>query len=140
MSYTAQIQALRASYDNEPEPLVRPCLPYLKDPKEMGSAWDIIKDSIGKDVTKLTVPITFNEPIGLIQKAAAGMEYNHIIEQAIQVNIGSDFDNKCKRMAMLAIYFVTIPGVCEKSAAKPFNPLLGETFEFENDHIRYLGE
>jgi hypothetical protein len=49
----------------------------------MGSAWDIIKDSIGKDVTKLTVPITFNEPIGLIQKAAAGMEYNHIIEQAI---------------------------------------------------------
>ena len=65
-SYTAQVLALQASYDGEPEPLERTQLPYLKDPKEMGSAWDIIKNSIGKDVTTLTVPVTFNEPIGML--------------------------------------------------------------------------
>lgn len=35
---------------------------------------------------------------------------------------------------------MTIPAICEKSTAKPFNPLLGETYEFENDQFRFLGE
>ena len=28
----------------------------------------------------------------------------------------------------------------ERQSSKPFNPLLGETFEFTTDHFRYISE
>ena len=48
------------------EPLERKMLPYLKDPKFKISIWTIVKDSIGKDITKMSVPVYFNEPTGLL--------------------------------------------------------------------------
>ena len=37
-------------------------LPWLKDPKIKLSIWAVIKDSIGKDMSKITVPVYFSEP------------------------------------------------------------------------------
>jgi len=30
--------------------------------------------------------------------------------------------------------------ICEKATTKPFNPLLGETFEFATDKFNYIAE
>lgn len=44
------------------------------------------------------------------------------------------------RMAWVAAYFVSPFGVCER-AWKPFNPILGETFEVETGNgVRYIAE
>ena len=42
------------------DPEERDELPYLRDPKIKISFWSIIKDSIGKDLSKITVPVYFN--------------------------------------------------------------------------------
>jgi len=65
------------------DPPTREVLPYFKDPKLKISIWTIIKDSIGKDVTKMSVPVYFNDPTNILQKCASSMEYNSIIDQAI---------------------------------------------------------
>lgn len=49
--------------DDAPE---RELLPYFKDPKLKISIWTIIKDSIGKDVTKMSVPVYFNDPTNIL--------------------------------------------------------------------------
>jgi hypothetical protein len=49
--------------ENEPE---RDVLPYFKDPKVKISIWTIIKDSIGKDITKMSVPVYFNDPTNIL--------------------------------------------------------------------------
>lgn len=53
--------------DDPPE---RDVLPYFKDPKKKISVWAIIKDSIGKDISKLSVPVYFNDPTNILQKCA----------------------------------------------------------------------
>ena len=47
-------------------PLERDVLPYFKDPKVKISVWTIIKDSIGKDISKLSVPVYFNDPTNIL--------------------------------------------------------------------------
>lgn len=50
-------------------------MPYLKDPLDRPSVWKILKDAVGKDLTKFCVPVYFNEPISMVQKVAEIMEY-----------------------------------------------------------------
>ena len=44
----------------------RDVLPFFKDPKVKISIWTIIKDSIGKDLSKMSVPVYFNSPLSLL--------------------------------------------------------------------------
>jgi hypothetical protein len=39
---------------------------YKKDPKQKVSIWKVLKDSIGKDLTKMTIPVEFNEPLSML--------------------------------------------------------------------------
>lgn len=43
-------------------------LPYLKDPSQKVSYIKILKDMVGKDLTKISLPVILNEPIGFLQK------------------------------------------------------------------------
>ena len=63
------------------EPKERTELPWFKDPNVKVSIWAIIKDSIGKDISKLSVPVYFNDPTSLLQKCAQSMEYNQLLDQ-----------------------------------------------------------
>ena len=60
----------------------RQALPAFKDPNKKVSIWKVIKDSIGKDLSKLTVPVYYNEPLSMLQKIAEIMEYQHILVKA----------------------------------------------------------
>ena len=50
----------------EQDPPERFVLPYFKDPKLKISIWTILKDSIGKDITKMSVPVYFNDPMNIL--------------------------------------------------------------------------
>lgn len=52
------------SEDDEPE--TRDILPFLKDPESRPSIWTIIKDTIGKDISRMGVPVYFNDPTSLL--------------------------------------------------------------------------
>lgn len=40
-------------------------LPVLRDPNLKVSFWQVLKDLIGKDLTKVSMPVYFNEPLSL---------------------------------------------------------------------------
>ncbi len=61
---------------------MREQLPVLRDPKKKFSIWSIIKDAIGKDLTKFTVPVFFNEPLSMLQKVTEGLEYEDLLVKA----------------------------------------------------------
>lgn len=62
------------------------------------------------------------------------MEYNYLLDMAC---IEQDEN---RRIALVAAHIVTTLTICEKTTTKPFNPLLGETYEFVNDDFQYLAE
>lgn len=67
--------------------------PYVKrrkklpDPaeKEKGvSLWSMIKDNIGKDLTKICLPVYFNEPLSSLQKCFEELEYSYLVDRAYE--------------------------------------------------------
>lgn len=62
------------------------------------------------------------------------MEYNEILDKA-----GVEPDSG-KRMAYVAIYMISTLTICERTASKPFNPLLGETYEYVTKDFSFLSE
>ena len=60
----------------------RTTLPYLRPPKLKFSIWSIIKNMIGKDMTRFSVPVYFNEPISMLQKGGEAMEYEELLVKA----------------------------------------------------------
>ena len=79
------------------EPLERDVLPWLKDPKTRPSVWTILKDSVGKDLSRIGVPVYFNDPTSLLQKCAQGFEYAHLLDDACRET------DPIMRMAILAV-------------------------------------
>lgn len=120
--------------EDDDEPLEREELPWLKDPNAKVSIWAIIKDSIGKDISKLSVPVYFNDSTSLLQKCAQAMEYNEILESA------GEETNPFRRLGLIAIHQISGLSCAERTASKPFNPILGETYEFKNERFEYLSE
>jgi hypothetical protein len=57
-------------------------LPAEKDPQMKVSLWNIIKDSISQDISKITVPVYFNEPLSILQKQAQTLEYHYLLTNA----------------------------------------------------------
>ncbi|XP_034918661.1 oxysterol-binding protein-related protein 1C isoform X2 [Populus alba] len=59
----------------------------LPDPveKEKGvSLWSMIKDNIGKDLTRVCLPVYFNEPISSLQKCFEDLEYSFLLDRAYE--------------------------------------------------------
>lgn len=67
--------------------------PHVKRRKELPepvekdngvSLWSIIKDNIGKDLTKVCLPVYFNEPLSSLQKCCEDLEYSYLLDQAYE--------------------------------------------------------
>lgn len=76
-------------------------MPWLKDPNAKISLWAIIKDNLGKDISKISVPVFFNDPTSLLQKCAQSMEYNELLDKA-----GVEMD-AARRIALIIIHGVS---------------------------------
>ncbi len=62
------------------------------------------------------------------------MEYVNLLEDAIKC------DDSLKRLAYVATYVITNLTCLERNATKPFNPMLGETYELITDDFRFIAE
>lgn len=59
-------------------------LPEPKEIEKSVSLWSLIKDNIGKDLTKVCLPVYFNEPISFLQKSFEDMEYSYLLDRAYE--------------------------------------------------------
>jgi len=87
------------------------------------SIWRILKDLVGQDLSRITMPIVLNEPLSLLQRMCEDTEYWNLVEQAAALP-----DSK-QRLLRIAAFAVSNYSTTENRTGKPFNPLLGETFE-----------
>ncbi|XP_071731352.1 oxysterol-binding protein-related protein 1C-like [Rutidosis leptorrhynchoides] len=114
----------------------------LPDPveKEKGvSLWSMIKDNIGKDLTKVCLPVYFNEPISSLQKCFEDLEYSYLLDRAYE---WGKRGNSLMRILNVAAFAVSGYASTEGRNCKPFNPLLGETYEadYPDKGLRFFSE
>ncbi|QHO49527.1 hypothetical protein HN51_001448 [Arachis hypogaea] len=114
----------------------------LPDPveKEKGvSLWSMIKDNVGKDLTRVCLPVYFNEPISSLQKCFEDLEYSYLLDRAYEYGKSG---NSLLRALNVAAFAVSGYASSEGRHCKPFNPLLGETYEadFPDKGLRFFSE
>ncbi|CAL5376195.1 unnamed protein product [Camellia sinensis] len=44
----------------------------------------MIKDNVGKDLTRVCLPVYFNEPISSLQKCFEDLEYSYLLDRAYE--------------------------------------------------------
>ncbi|KAF9951591.1 hypothetical protein BGZ72_006927 [Mortierella alpina] len=100
------------------------------------SLWAILKNSIGKDLSKITLPVYFNEPTSMLQRMAEDAEYIDLLDKAVRQRGATE------RILFIAAFAMSNYSSTIGRVAKPFNPLLGETYEYcrEDKQFRYISE
>lgn len=114
----------------------------LPDPveKEKGvSLWSMIRDNVGKDLTRVCLPVYFNEPLSSLQKCFEDLEYSHLLDKAYESGV---MGNSLMRIMNVAAFAVSGYASSDGRLCKPFNPLLGETYEadYPEKGIRFFSE
>ncbi|XP_066593979.1 oxysterol-binding protein 1 isoform X2 [Prorops nasuta] len=85
--------------------------------------WSIMKNCIGKDLSKIPMPVNFSEPLSMLQRLTEDYEYADILDRA------ADCTDSCEQMAYVAAFTISSYSTTSSRTGKPFNPLLGETYE-----------
>ncbi|XP_010919505.1 oxysterol-binding protein-related protein 2A isoform X1 [Elaeis guineensis] len=145
---TANCSGTVEMMDLEIEPNGHNTFPYIKrrtklpDPleKEKGvSLWSMIKDNVGKDLTRVCLPVYFNEPLSTLQKCFEDLEYSYLLDRAYEYG---KMGNSLMRILNVAAFAVSGYASSDGRHCKPFNPLLGETYEadFPEKGIRFFSE
>ncbi|XP_017018456.1 oxysterol-binding protein-related protein 2 [Drosophila kikkawai] len=98
------------------------------------SIWAILKNCIGKDLSKITMPVMLNEPLSFLQRLCEYMEYAELLTEAAQQESPAD------RMKYVAAFAVSALASNWERLGKPFNPLLGETYELQRGDYRIVCE
>lgn len=110
------------SFEGYEDPLRLSLAPEDNRPKM--SLWGVLKSLVGKDMTKMTLPVTFNEPTSLLQRNVEVIEYSDLLDKAAAM------ESSTLRLVYVATFAASEYASTVGRIAKPFNPLLGETFEY----------
>ncbi|KAG5855109.1 oxysterol-binding protein-related protein 7 isoform X3 [Anguilla rostrata] len=97
----------------------------------------ILYNNIGKDLSRVSMPIPLNEPVCLLQRLCEELEYYELLDTASQT------DDPYQRMVYIAAFAISGYATARyRNRYKPFNPILGETFECirEDMGFRYISE
>lgn len=102
----------------------RSCLPAPAPDTSNLNLWNILKNNIGKDLSKVSMPVELNEPLNTLQHMCEELEYTELLDKAAQTH------DPYERMAIIAAFAVSgYSSTYYRAGSKPFNPLLGETYE-----------
>lgn len=110
---------------------IRTRLKMDADDRPKISLWSILKSMIGKDMTKMTLPVSFNEPTSLLYRCGEDMEYADLLDLA------ADRSDSIERLLYVSAFAASEYASTVGRVAKPFNPLLGETFEYVRPDKNY---
>lgn len=107
----------------------RSMLPCTSHSRSNFSVWSFLKQCIGKELSKITMPVIFNEPLSFLQRVVEYMEYEPLIERA------SRSDDPIERHELITAFAVSATASNWDRIGKPFNPLLGETYELDRPDL-----
>jgi oxysterol-binding protein-related protein 3/6/7 len=85
-----------------------------------------VRKNVGKDLSTISMPVSANEPTSLLQRVAEQLEYSQLLDQAAKQKVPKD---RLLYLAAFAISQFSGGRAKERAIRKPFNPLLGETYE-----------
>lgn len=102
------------------------------------SLFSMLKKNVGKDLSTISFPVSFNCPLSLLQAAAEEYEYApELLEKAAKTQ------DWVERICLVGAFSVSgYASTKLRASRKPFNPLLGETYECvrEDKHLRFIAE
>ncbi|KAI0244772.1 hypothetical protein L0F63_002954 [Massospora cicadina] len=103
----------------------RTCLPKFQPGSKPPavSLWSVLKDAIGKDLTRITLPVHFNESSSMLQRTVEDMEYSKLLDLAFRQT------GVAERLLWVTAFAMSNYSSTAGRVAKPFNSLLGETFD-----------
>ncbi|XP_031237743.1 oxysterol-binding protein-related protein 3 isoform X4 [Mastomys coucha] len=88
------------------------------------SVWSILRNNIGKDLSKVAMPVELNEPLNTLQRLCEELEYSELLDKAARIS------SPLERMVYVAAFAISAYASSYfRAGSKPFNPVLGETYE-----------
>ncbi|XP_045443159.1 oxysterol-binding protein-related protein 3 isoform X4 [Pipistrellus kuhlii] len=115
----------------------RTCLPAPCPSSSSVSLWNILRNNIGKDLSKVAMPVELNEPLNTLQRLCEELEYSELLDKAARMPSAQE------RMVYVAAFAVSAyASSFYRAGSKPFNPVLGETYECirEDKGFRFFSE
>lgn len=94
--------------------------------EERDSYWKMMQKYVGSDITSMvTLPVIVFEPMTMLQRMAELMEYSYLLDMA------DETDDPYMRLVYASSFFISVYYAYQRTW-KPFNPILGETYEMAN--------
>uniref|UniRef100_A0AAQ4PZY6 Oxysterol-binding protein n=1 Tax=Gasterosteus aculeatus aculeatus TaxID=481459 RepID=A0AAQ4PZY6_GASAC len=135
----------RASLNNVPETPTpaptntgrRTVLPASGTDNSHIGIMSILYNNIGKDLSRISMPVALNEPLSLLQRLTEELEYSELLD------IANHIDDPYERMVYVAVFSISgYAWASWRNRYKPFNPVLGETYESDRRDrgFRYISE
>ncbi|CDH57471.1 oxysterol-binding protein [Lichtheimia corymbifera JMRC:FSU:9682] len=91
---------------------------------DVGSALSVFRKNVGKDLSTISMPISMNEPLSMLQRACEELEYCDLLDKA------STLSDSMDRLIHIAIFAVSSYASSQyRTGRKPFNPMMTETYE-----------
>ncbi|XP_025025580.1 oxysterol-binding protein-related protein 6 isoform X3 [Python bivittatus] len=115
----------------------RTCLPAPCPDTSNINLWNILRNNIGKDLSKVSMPVELNEPLNTLQRLCEELEYSELLDKAAET------DDPYERMVLIAAFATSgYASTYYRAGSKPFNPVLGETYECirEDKGFRFFSE
>lgn len=82
-------------------------------------------------MTRMTLPVSFNEPTSLLYRVVEDMEYTDLLD------VAAERTDSTERLVYVAGFAASEYASTIGRVAKPFNPLLGETYEYVRPDLGY---
>uniref|UniRef100_A0A674DYA5 Oxysterol binding protein 2b n=1 Tax=Salmo trutta TaxID=8032 RepID=A0A674DYA5_SALTR len=120
-TYTHKLSLSR----KEMQPLRRRRSHIPDKPNYSLNLWSIMKNCIGKELSKIPMPVNFNEPLSMLQRLTEDLEYHELLDKAARC------ESSLEQLCLVAAFSVSSYSTTIHRTAKPFNPLLGETYELD---------
>jgi len=123
---TEQRKAASPQETKAEEPIVRRSVLPAPVSGEDISLLSILRKNVGKDLSTVAMPVSLNEPINVLQRLCEELEYSELLDKA------ASLDDSLDRLVYVAAFAVSGYATTQwRAARKPFNPLHGETFEYD---------
>uniref|UniRef100_A0A8C3NTS4 Oxysterol-binding protein n=1 Tax=Cyanoderma ruficeps TaxID=181631 RepID=A0A8C3NTS4_9PASS len=107
-----------------PDPRRRSRLPAPPAPSGDVSLWGLLRSSVGKDLSRVALPVQLNEPLNTLQRLCEELEYSALLDRASRAR------DPRQRLVYVAAFAVSAyASTYYRAGCKPFNPVLGETYE-----------
>lgn len=112
------------------------------------SLLSFLRKNVGKDMGSISMPVTSNEPLTILQFLAETLEYSNLLNDCLNTLYKKSHDSselKRKRLALVSSFALSQLAQQRSKVRclrKPFSPMLGETFEMVNEihNYRFIAE